>query len=129
MCKNSCKLCKNLVISDSVTVVTVNGVDTLLVDIPLRAYDSCKPVCVVVAQNIPTTATITMPVAISVGGVTTTVYPIVDCNCLQITACMLESRTRYKLRLNAGVNGAVFKAGRGVFCRRNNTVISIPVTE
>lgn len=129
MCENSCKLCKNIRISTSVTVVTVNGVDTLIVDIPAGVYDSCNPVCVVVAQNIPATATITMPVAISIGGDTTTVYPIVDCNCIQITACMIQSRTRYKLRVNAGVNGSVFKAGRGVFCRRNNTVISIPVTQ
>lgn len=129
MCKSSCVLCNNIRISTSVTVVTINGVDTLVIDIPAGNYDSCNPVCIVVAQNIPTAATITMPVAVSIGGDTTVVYPIVDCDCVQITACMIQSRTRYKLHVRAGLNGSVFKANRGTFCRRNNTAISIPVTQ
>ena len=72
-CKPSCKLCDNLIISQSVTVVTVDGTDTLVIDLPARFYgDGCK-YCIVIAQTIPTTATIAMPVALSIGGDTTTV--------------------------------------------------------
>ena len=34
---NCYKLCNNLVISDSVTVVTVDGTDTLVIDVPANA--------------------------------------------------------------------------------------------
>ena len=64
-----CRLCPNLVISDAVTVVTVDGVDTLVIDIPAGGcYCDNKRVCLVVAQTIPATATINQPVAISIGG-------------------------------------------------------------
>ena len=86
-CRPSCKLCNNLIISQSVSVITVDGTDTLVIDLPARTYgDGCK-YCIVIAQTIPATATINMPVAFSIGGVTTTVYPFVRCNCSQITAC------------------------------------------
>ena len=43
----------NLVISQSVTIVTVDGTDTLVVDLPARTYgDNCK-ICIVIAQTIP----------------------------------------------------------------------------
>ena len=37
-CINNCKLCRNLVISTSVTVVTIDGTDTLVIDIPSGFY-------------------------------------------------------------------------------------------
>ena len=79
-CKSSCKLCDKLIISQSVTIVTVDGTDTLVIDLPARAYnDGCK-YCIIIAQAIPTTATIATPVAFSIGGDTTTVYPFVRCD-------------------------------------------------
>lgn len=125
-CKPSCKLCDNLVISQSVTVVTVDGTDTLVIDLPARTYmDGCK-YCIVIAQTIPTTATINMPVAFSIGGVTTTVYPFVRCDCSQITACGIRTRTRYSTIVATNATGGVFKSLGGICCYPNNNLVSLP---
>ena len=113
---NNCQLCKNLVISDSVTVVTVNGTDTLVIDIPTGTYQDKRRVCLVIAQAIPATATIYMPVAISIGGDTTTVYPIVRCDCVQATACAFRTRKKYALRVVTNATSAVFKSLGGLSC-------------
>lgn len=128
-CKPSCKLCKNLIISQSVTVVTVDGTDTLVIDLPTRAYnDNCK-YCVIVAQTIPTTATINMPVAFSIGGDTATVYPFVRCNCVQVTACQIRTRTRYSTRVETNATGGVFKSLGGLSCACPiNALESLPIS-
>lgn len=125
-CINNCKLCRNLVISTAVTVVTVDGVDTLVIDIPAGFYANCRKVCLVIAQTIPTTATIGMPVAISIGGDTTTVYPIVGCDCAQITACAIRTRRKYPLRISTNATSAVFKSLGGLSCSPNNDLEVIP---
>lgn len=127
-CKPSCKLCNKLVISQSVTVITVNGVDTLVIDLPVRNYgDNCK-YCIIVAQTIPATATINMPVAFSIGGDTTTVYPFVRCNCVQVTACQIRTRTRYSTRVETNATGGVFKSLGGLSCAcPANNLESLPV--
>ena len=121
-------MCKNLTYSTSVTVVTVNGIDTLVVDIPNdRCFNDCSRVCLVITQTIPTTATINMPVAISIGGDTTTVYPIVDKCCRQATACQLRTRKRYGLRGETNATSAVFKSLGGLSCCPTYRLPSIPV--
>ena len=124
--RKNCSICKNLVISTSVTVVTVGGVDTLVIDIPAGFYPDCRRVCLVVAQAIPVTATITMPVAISIGGDTTTVYPIVNCDCTQVTACAIRARTNYGLRINTTATSAVFKTLNKLTCYPEDTLAVIP---
>lgn len=122
----NCQLCNNLVISTGVSVVTVDDVDTLVIDIPTGVYaNNCK-VCLVIAQTIPTIATIAMPVAISIGGDTTTVYPIVGCNCNQITACAVRTRRKYPLRVSTTATSAVFKSLGNLSCAPNNVLQSIP---
>ena len=126
-CKPSCKLCDNLIISQSVTVVTVDGTDTLVIDLPARFYgDGCK-YCIVIAQTIPTTATIAMPVAFSIGGDTTTVYPFVKCGCEQVTACQIRTRTRYSTCVSTNAIGGVFKSLGGLSCCPTNNLESLPV--
>lgn len=121
-----CRLCPNLVISTAVTVITVDGTDTLVIDIPAGFYPDCRKVCLVVAQTIPTTATIAMPVAISIGGDTTVVYPIVGCDCAQITACAIRTRTKYPLRISTTATSAVFKSLRKLACYPNENLAVIP---
>jgi hypothetical protein len=123
---NKCQLCRNLVISTSVTVVAVDGVDTLVIDIPAGFYPDCRKICLVIAQTIPTTATIAMPVAISIGGDTTTVYPIFGCDCAQITACAIRTRRKYPLRISTTPTSAVFKSLGGLSCAPNNNLEVIP---
>lgn len=127
-CKNSCKLCPRLVISTSVTVVTVAGTDTLVIDIPAATYRDCERLCLVIAQAIPVTATIAMPVAISIGGDTTTVYPLVRCDCAQVTACAVRTRTRYPLRVSTNAVGGVFKVLKGLSCCPDTSLATIPAT-
>ena len=126
---NNCKLCKNLVISTAVTVVTIDGTDTLVIDIPSSGcYCNGNKVCLVVAQTVPTTATITMPVAISIGGDTTTVYPILDKCCRPITACAIRTRTKYALRIETTATSAIFKSLNKLSCYPETPLASIPVT-
>jgi hypothetical protein len=127
-CIQNCRLCRNIVISTSVTVVTVDGTDTLVIDIPAGFYPDCRRVCLVVAQTIPTTATINMPVAISIGGDTTTVYPIVNCDCSQVTACAIRTRTKYGLRISTSATSAVFKSLKTLTCYPTQTLAVIPAT-
>ena len=126
MCKNNCKICDRLVISTSVTVASVGGVDTVLIDIPAASYNDCQRLCLVIAQTIPDTATINAPVAITIGGDTTTVYPLVRCDCSQATACAIRTRTRYPLRVSTNATGGVFKALRGLSCCPDNRLQAIP---
>ena len=122
----NCRLCRNIVISTAVTVITVDGTDTLVIDIPAGFYPDCRRVCLVVAQTIPTTATISMPVAISIGGDTTTVYPIVNCDCSQVTACAIRTRTKYGLRISTSATSAVFKSLKQLTCYPTDTLAVIP---
>ncbi len=127
-CNTNCKICDRLIISTAVTVVTVAGTDTLLIDIPAATYmDGCR-YCIVIAQSIPATATINMPVAISIGGNTTTVYPLTKCNCAQVTACAIRTRTKYPVLVSTNATGGVFKVLRGLSCAPNNALASLPVT-
>lgn len=125
-CDNNCKICPRIIISDSVTVVTVNGVDTLLIDIPTGCYLNCCKYCIVVAQTIPTTATINMPVAISIAGNTTTVYPLVNNCCAQVTACGIRTRTKYPVIVSTNATGGVFKVQRNLPCYPVNQLASLP---
>lgn len=125
-CIKNCRLCRNIVISTAVTVVTVDGTDTLVIDIPTGFYPDCRRVCLVVAQTIPTTATIAMPVAISIGGDTTTVYPVVNCDCSQVTACAIRTRTKYGLCISTTATSAVFKSLKPLTCYPTETLAVIP---
>lgn len=126
-CKPSCKLCKNLIISTAVTVVTVDGTDTLVIDLPARTYSNGCKYCIVIAQTIPATATINMPVAFSIGGDTTTVYPFTRCDCSQVTACAIRTRTRYSTIVSTNAVGGVFKSLGGLSCCPTNNLESLPV--
>lgn len=124
----NCQLCRNLVISTGVSVATIDGTDTLVVDIPSGVYANGCKVCLVIAQAIPDTATINMPVAISIAGDTTTVYPIVGCNCNQITASAIRTRKKYPLRVVTNATSAVFRSLGNLSCAPNVAISSIPVT-
>ena len=125
-CNPSCKLCDNLVISQSVTVVTVDGTDTLVIDLPARTYGNGCKYCIVIAQTIPDTATINQPVAFSIDG-STTVYPFVRRDCSQITACAIRTRTRYSTIVSTSATSGVFKSMGGLCQCPTNVLASLPV--
>ena len=127
MCNISCNECCNKVFSDSVTLVTVNDIDTLVVDVPQQTFNNCQRGCLVIVQSIPTTATIATPVAISIGGSTTTVYPVVDCTGAQVTAPQVRTRRRYPFKVVTTATGGVFKILKNLSCAPNAALATIPV--
>lgn len=131
-CNNQCnRLCPRYIISTAVTVVTVDGTDTLVIDIPAGTYQNHEKYCIVVAQAIPATATTTMPVAISIGGDTTTVYPLVcHKNCLQAVACQVSTRRKYVTVVETNTTSGVFKVlhGLGNYCPDVLNSLPIPAT-
>lgn len=127
MCYNSCDECSRKIYSNSVSIITVNGVNTLVIDIPQQSFVNKPRGCLFITQNIPEAATVYMPVAVSIGGVTTTVYNVVTCDCNQVTAPMLRPRRRYPFLVSANATTGVFKILKNLSCAINNAVATIPV--
>ncbi len=126
MCKCK-KLCPNTVVSSSVTVVTVDGVDTLVIDVPEAVYRNGEHLELIVAQAIPATATVYMPVALGIGGVTDPVYPLVRCDCSPVTACAIRTRGIYEVVVKTSNTGANIRVLSGLSCSPYNPLRTIPV--
>ncbi len=120
MCKPVCKLCDRLVISQAVTFAS--GV--LTINLPAGSYNNGEEYCIIVAQSIPSTATIGAPVVITIG-TGTVQYPLTKCNCAQATACNIRTRTRYAVRVSTTPTGGSFKLLGRVCCAPNNGLRSI----
>lgn len=124
-CENVRTLCKRLVISDSVTFAD----DTLLIDIPAGTYMDNEKYCIVVAQSIPDETTINAPVAITIGGDTTTTYPLMNCDCSTVYACSINTRTRYSVCVKTGIADGVFRLLGKIPCSRcADNALSLPIT-
>jgi hypothetical protein len=123
-CKNTCRLCDNLIISNSVTFTAGTG---LIINIPEGSYrNNCK-YCIVVAQAIPTTTTISAPVFVSIGD-GTVLYPLNKCDCTQATACSIRTRTKYSTKVETTPTGGIFKLLGNVACSPNNNLTAIDGT-
>lgn len=119
-CKPICKLCPHLVISTDVTYAS--GV--LTVNLPAGSYNNGEKYCIVIAQKIPTTAIIGTPVVVTIG-TGTVQYPLTRCNCKQLTACGLRTRTRYSAVVETTQTGGVFRLLGKPCCTPNNDLDSI----
>lgn len=104
MSKYVCKLCDRLVLSQSVTYAD----DTLTINLPAGTYGRGQRYCIVIAQSIPTTATITAPVVITIGDGTET-YPLTTANCVQVVASGIRTRTRYAVQVVTSATGGSFR--------------------
>ena len=122
-CRNVCKLCDKLVISQAVTFA--GGV--LTINIPAGSYADGYKYCIVVAQTIPETATITAPVVITIGDGTVT-YPLTGCDCAQLIACQIRTRTRYAVRVATTATGGTFKLLGRAACAPSNALTAIDGT-
>lgn len=121
-CPNYKRLCKRLVISTAVTFEN----NTLVINLPEGNYANNEKYCIVVAQNIPDTTTITAPVEISIGSGTTT-YPLVNCDCSNVYACSINRRTRYSVCISTNIPSGVFKLlGRLPCSQCANNLASLP---
>lgn len=122
-CKSVCQLCKRLVISQAVTFAD----GTLTINLPAGSYgDGCK-YCLVVAQAIPVATTITAPVVITIGDGTEE-YPLVGCDCAQVTACALRTRTKYSTRVATSAAGGSFKLLGKPCCSPNYNLAALDGT-
>lgn len=119
-CKPICKLCDKLIISNSVTFTGGN----LVINIPAGSYTNGCKYCIVVAQAIPAATTINAPVVITIG-TGTQQYPLTRCNCLQVTACGIRTRTRYSTVVSTNATGGTFKMLGRPCCSPNNALNSI----
>lgn len=123
MCKNSCRLCSNLIISETITFAT----GTLTINLPAGNYADGQKYCLILAQTIPAETTITAPVVITIGDGTVT-YPLVKCDCSQVTACALRTRTKYPTVVSTNATGGTFKLLCKTCCAPNNALTAIDGT-
>lgn len=122
-CKPVCRLCDRLVISQEVTFDGTN----LIINIPAGSYENCCKYCIVVAQTIPAATTINAPVFITIGD-GTVLYPLNKCDCAQVTACGIRTRTRYSTKVVTTPTGGSFRLLGRTCCAPNNTLQSIDGT-
>ena len=123
-CPTTKKLCKRLVISQSVTFAD----NTLVINLPTGNYANGEKYCIIVAQNIPDTTTITAPVVITIGDDTTTTYPLMNCDCTNVTACSINRRTRYSVCVHTDISTGVFKLLGKLPCSRClSNAASLPI--
>ena len=122
-CKSVCRLCNRLVLSQAVTFAD----GTLTINLPAGSYNNNQKYCIVVAQVIPDTTTITAPVVITIGDGTEE-YPLTNRCCAQLTAASLRTRTRYATVVSTSATGGTFKMlGRGS-CAPDNNLTAIDGT-
>ena len=119
-CKNVCKLCDRLIISQAITFTGGN----LVVNLPAGSYNNNEKYCIVLAQAIPATTTINAPVVITIG-TGTQQYPLANRCCRPVTACGVRTRTRYSTCVETSATSAVFKMLGEPCCQPNNNLRSV----
>ena len=113
-CKNVCRLCNHLVISEAVAFTGGN----LVITLPENSFNDGEKVCLVIAQAIPQDTTITAPVVIQIG-TGTEQYPLTTRCCAPVTACGVRTRTRYATRVVTSASGAAFRMLGDPMCSPN----------
>ena len=122
-CKNVCRICDRLRISEAVTFAD----GTLTINLPAGSYvNGCK-YCIVVAQTIPAETTITAPVVITIGDGTEE-YPLTNRCCAQVTACGIRTRMRYSVVVSTSAVGGTFKMLGNPCCSPDNSLAAIDGT-
>ena len=119
-CKPICQLCDKIRISQAVTFTGGN----LIINLPAGSYGRDRKYCIIIAQTVPETTTINAPVFITIG-TGTQQYPLTKCDCSQVTACSLRTRTRYSVCVSTTATGGTFKLIGKPCCAPNNQLQSI----
>ena len=117
------KLCDRFILSQAVTFAD----GTLTINLPAGSYANGCKYCIVVAQAIPDTTTITAPVVITIGDGTVE-YPLTNRCCAQITAASLRTRTRYAVVVATTATGGTFKMLGNPCCSPDNRLTAIDGT-
>lgn len=93
----------------------------MLVSLPAGSYLDGEKYCIVIAQAIPTVATINARVNFAIGSGTGR-YPLVDKCCRPVTACGIRTRTKYSTRVVTTTTGGSFKMLGDPCCNANNRI-------
>lgn len=120
-CRTSCRLCKRLILSESVEFTAGTG---LIITIPSGSYNDGEKYCIVVSQSIPAETTISAPVYIQIGDAPV-LYPLNKCDCTQASACSIRTRTRYSTRVETTSDSGIFKLLGRVACSPDNRLNAI----
>lgn len=123
-CNNICKLCKKLIISTAVNYDA--GTNELIIGLPAGTYYNNEKYCIVVAQPIPTTTSISATVVVAIG-TDPTRYPLVRRNCQQATACNISTRTKYSVCVATNTISGVFKLLGDIGCCGADVLPSLPI--
>lgn len=110
-CKNVCRLCPKLILSTAVTYTAPN----LVITIPDGSYQNCCKYCIVVAQAIPAATPVDAPVVIQIG-TGTQLYPLNNCDCSQVTARFIQTRTKYSTKVFTSGTTGVFRTLGNICC-------------
>lgn len=124
-CQNVCRLCSRLIISSAVNYDSTSN--ELIIAIPDGTYYNNEKYCIVVAQTIPQTTSISATVVITIGDGATR-YPLVRCNCQPATACNIKTRTRYSVVVATNTTSGVFRLLGNVGCVGTEILASLPIT-
>lgn len=119
-CKNVCKLCNHLVISQSVSFTNNN----LVITLPAGSYSNGAKYCIVIAQSIPEATTITAPVVIQIG-TGTILYPLQNRCGAQVTVSDISTRTKYATRVDTSATGGAFKMLGNLACKPSKNLTAI----
>lgn len=119
-CKNICRLCDRLVLSQS---ITFDGT-SLVINLPAGSYNNNEKYCIVLAQSIPDITTINAPVVFTIG-TGTVQYPLVNRCCRPVSACGVRTRTKYAICVETTPTTAVFKMLGEPCCQPNNNLRSV----
>lgn len=119
-CKNVCRLCDRLVLSQAITFTGGN----LVVNLPAGSYNNNEKYCIILAQTIPSTTTINAPVVFTIG-TGTQQYQLVNRCCRPVTACGVRTRTKYSVCVETTAATAVFKMLGNPSCQPNNNLRSV----
>lgn len=128
-CKNVCKLCDRLVLSQVITFTAGTGgaPGTLTVNLPAGSYQNNSKYCIILAQTIPADTTIGANVVFTVG-TGTVEYPLVNRYCRPVTACGVRTRTKYSVCVETTATGATFKMLGNPACQPNNNLPAVDGT-
>lgn len=120
VCKPVCQLCKRLILSQTITFTGGN----LVVNLPDGNYSNGEKYCIVMAQSIPTTATINAPVVFTIGDGTAQ-FPLTNRCCAPVTACGVRTRTKYSAIVVTNATGGTFRMIGKPCCSPSNDLTAI----
>lgn len=128
-CKNVCRLCDKLVLSQAITFTAGTGgaPGTLTINLPAGSYNNNCKYCIILAQALPADTTITANVVFTIG-TGTVEYPLLSKCCRQVTACGVRTRTKYSVVLETTTTGGNFKMLGNPCCQPNNNLRSVDGT-